>query len=52
MWIGIDWGVVGGILLSVAVILLSILTLYAGPKVSTIRTKRLVMTPGPELNDR
>jgi hypothetical protein len=39
MWIGIDWGIVGGILLSVAVVLLSILMLYSTPKVATPRRK-------------
>lgn len=47
-WIGIDWGIVGGILFSAAILLLSMLMLYSGPKVSTARSKRRGMAPEPE----
>ena len=31
-WVGIDWRIIGGILLSAALLLMSMLTLYAGSK--------------------
>lgn len=38
-WIEIDWGIVGGILVSAAILLLSMLMLYSGPKESTAGRK-------------
>jgi hypothetical protein len=49
----IDWGIVGGIIVSVAIVLLSILMLYSGPRGSAPRSKRMGIAPEPEpLNPR
>jgi hypothetical protein len=44
----IDWGMVGGIILSAGVLLLSILLLYPARKGSTPRGKRVGIAPAPE----
>ncbi len=43
-----DWGIVGGIISLVALLLFSILTLYAGPRGSSPASKRLGVSAKPE----